>query len=287
MAQGGTAISPVFTVRNDGTAALTLGAVTVPPGYTLTEGLSASLAPGASDTFTVQLDTATAGTKSGDISFATSDSDENPFNFRITGQVTGASTSPPAERFTGGTDSFDLANKAILFTPGGSGYTIMARSITALPTDPTGGTELMLSDDSSVSVSLGSGKTVVLYGQSYSSFYVGSNGYITFTQPDTDYSETLADHFDTPRISVLFDDLSPSEDTTVSWRQLSDRVVVTWEAMTEYGTGSNTLQVEMYFDGRIQLAWLGVTTPDAIVGLSDGLGLPGGFTETDLSAGGL
>ena len=36
-----------------------------------------------------------------------------------------------------------------------------------------------------------------------------------------------------------------------------------------------------------QLAWLGVTTPDAIVGLSDGLGLPGGFTETDLSAGGL
>jgi len=45
--------------------------------------------------------------------------------------------------------------------------------------------------------------------------------------------------------------------------------------------------VEMYFDGRIQLAWLGVATQDALVGLSNGLGLPGGFTETDLSAGGL
>ena len=63
------AISRTFTVRNDGTATLTLGAVTVPTGFTLTEGLSTSLAPGASDTFTVRLDTATVGTKSGEISF--------------------------------------------------------------------------------------------------------------------------------------------------------------------------------------------------------------------------
>jgi uncharacterized delta-60 repeat protein len=88
--QGGTAISRTFTVRNDGTAALTLGAVTIPAGFTLTEGLSASLAPGASDMFTVRLDTTTAGTKADDISFATNDSDENPFNFRITGTVTAA-----------------------------------------------------------------------------------------------------------------------------------------------------------------------------------------------------
>jgi uncharacterized delta-60 repeat protein len=74
-------------VRNDGGSALTLGAVTVPVGFTLTEGLSASLAPGASDTFTVQLDTVTPGTKVDDISFSNNDSDENPFSFRITGTV--------------------------------------------------------------------------------------------------------------------------------------------------------------------------------------------------------
>ena len=51
-------------------------------------GLSGSLAPGASDTFTVRLDNATVGTKSGDVSFSTNDGDENPFHFRITGIVT-------------------------------------------------------------------------------------------------------------------------------------------------------------------------------------------------------
>ena len=88
--QGQAAISRNFTVRNDGAAALTLGPVTVPAGFTLTEDLSASLAPGASDTFTVRLDTSAPGVMSGDISFATSDSDENPFNFRITGTVAAA-----------------------------------------------------------------------------------------------------------------------------------------------------------------------------------------------------
>jgi hypothetical protein len=46
---------------------------------------------GTSRTFTVQLNTATAGTKAGDISFSNNDSDENPFHFRITGTVTAAS----------------------------------------------------------------------------------------------------------------------------------------------------------------------------------------------------
>ncbi len=86
--QGGTPVSHTFTVRNDGTATLTLGAVAVPTGFTLTEGLSTSLAAGASDTFTVRLDTATTGTKTGEISFTNNDSDENPFNFTITGTVT-------------------------------------------------------------------------------------------------------------------------------------------------------------------------------------------------------
>jgi hypothetical protein len=86
----------------------------------------------------------------------------------------------------------------------------------------------------------------------------------------------------------LFNDLNPSASGRVSWQQLSDRMVVTWEAVADYGTGNpDTMQVEMYFDGRIQLAWLAVASQDAIVGLSNGLGLPGGFTETDLSAGGL
>ncbi len=87
VAQEGAVVSHMFTVRNDGSEVLTLGAVTVPTGYTLTEDLVSSLDPGASDTFTVQLDTATPGIKSGEITFSNDDADENPFHFAITGRV--------------------------------------------------------------------------------------------------------------------------------------------------------------------------------------------------------
>ncbi|HOX02772.1 MAG TPA: choice-of-anchor D domain-containing protein [Verrucomicrobiota bacterium] len=84
----GTAVSRVFTVKNVGTAVLTTSGLTVPSGYTVTEGLAASIAAGGQDTFTVRLDAAAAGTYAGDVSFNNDDSDENPFNFRITGEVT-------------------------------------------------------------------------------------------------------------------------------------------------------------------------------------------------------
>jgi hypothetical protein len=84
---GGVPLSRTFTVSNTGTATLTTSAPSVPEGYTVTEPLDAAIAPGGSDTFTVRLDTATTGTKAGQISFTTNDSDENPFNFSVTGTV--------------------------------------------------------------------------------------------------------------------------------------------------------------------------------------------------------
>lgn len=105
--QGQTAPQRVFTVANYGGSPLNLGPVLVPIGYTLTEALASTLAAGASDTFTVRLDTTTVGTKSGQISFSNNDSDEKPFNFSITGTVTGPPTisvtvrpSPAGRSFT-------------------------------------------------------------------------------------------------------------------------------------------------------------------------------------------
>jgi hypothetical protein len=74
---------------------MTLAAPTVPAGYTITEPLAATLAPGASDTFTVRLNTTTAATRSGQISFATNDPNESPFNFPVTGRVNPADNTPP------------------------------------------------------------------------------------------------------------------------------------------------------------------------------------------------
>jgi GH25 family lysozyme M1 (1,4-beta-N-acetylmuramidase) len=93
--QGQPGPSLVFTVQNDGGATLTLGAVSVPAGYTLTEPLASSLTAGASDTFTVRLDSAGIGSKSGNISFATNDAGENPFVFPITGLVLPVDVTPP------------------------------------------------------------------------------------------------------------------------------------------------------------------------------------------------
>jgi len=203
----------------------------------------------------------------------------------------GYASQPPAkdyftEYFSSGEDIFDLSNRSVMFTPTNDGtfYSGSQQEITKLPTDPSGGTELSLGDDDYELVKLKGQETLFIFSSSFASFYVGSNGYITFGEGDNAHSESLAAHFDMKRISVLFEDLNPSGGGTVSWKEMSDRAVVTWENVPEYGSSnSNTFQIEMFFDGRIQLSWLTIEAVNGIVGLSNGLGVPGDFEETDIS----
>jgi hypothetical protein len=76
-----------FVVVNVGAGTLLLGPVTLPAGFSIAEGLAASLGPGEFDSFTVQLDNTTTGAMSGDIEIATNDADESPFNIAISGTV--------------------------------------------------------------------------------------------------------------------------------------------------------------------------------------------------------
>jgi hypothetical protein len=180
----------------------------------------------------------------------------------------------------------DLDNLSLTFVPDGSNdfYAGCTQPITALPIDPAGGTTEDLSDDGNVDINLSGGQTVSLYGSTYSTFYIGANGYITFNTADGDYSETLADHFNKPRISALFDDLNPSSAGTVSWKQMADRAVATWQNVPEYGTSnSNTFQIELRFDGTIVISYLDLAATDGLAGLSAGAGLPADFYESDLS----
>jgi hypothetical protein len=192
-----------------------------------------------------------------------------------------------AEQFTGQTeDAFDLSYKAIVFAPSadGSSYTRCVRTITELPTSTRGSRILKLQDDSFAEVDLTGGRTIRLFGVAYKRLYVGSNGYVTFTAGDVSFAESWADHFNLPRISALFDDLDPQAGGTVRFQQLSNRVVLTWQAVPQWGeAGTDSFQIEMYYDGRIQIAWMAVASQDAIVGLSAGKGIPVDFAETDLS----
>jgi Ca2+-binding RTX toxin-like protein len=88
VAQNATAPTRSFMVKNNGSATLTLGAVTLPTGYTVTDALPAALAPGATDTLTISLGTATAGYFAGQVRIANNDPNESEFNFSVEGVVT-------------------------------------------------------------------------------------------------------------------------------------------------------------------------------------------------------
>jgi hypothetical protein len=65
--------------------------------------------------------------------------------------------------------------------------------------------------------------------------------------------------------------------------QLPGRFVVTWNQVPEYALGgSNTAQLALFDDGRIQMGYNGVTSDDAVVGISPANGGPA--LEVDLSA---
>jgi subtilisin family serine protease len=179
----------------------------------------------------------------------------------------------------------DMDNTSIVFRPDSmENYRIVCRQQAAgFPEDPNGSIVVPLNDDDYEIVDLND-TSVMLYGEKYNKFYIGSNGYISFISGDTAYLESLEQHFYLPRISALFDDLNPSAGGQISYKILSDKVVVTFENISEYSLGnSNSFQVEMWFDGKIRITWLRIDAHDGLVGLSDGLGLPLWFSQSDFS----
>lgn len=104
----GTPAVKTFTVKNTGTANLSLGStITLPGGFTLAQPFgTTTIVPGASTTFQVALNTAVAGSFGGSVSFTTNDADEATFNFALSGTVV-ANTTPPPSGFT---DDFNRAN---------------------------------------------------------------------------------------------------------------------------------------------------------------------------------
>lgn len=181
----------------------------------------------------------------------------------------------------------DLGFQTLTFTPNGSAdfYALCRETATAFPTDPGGGTIVSLGDDSYVQVTLAGTSTVSIYGRRTNVFFISSNGYLTMNAGDSTFEETLANHFSLPRVSACFDDLYPGSGGTVTWKQTGDRAAVTFLNVREYGTAATvSFQIEMFYDGRIRITYLGVSIGDGLAGLSAGTGVPAGFVESDLSS---
>ncbi len=181
----------------------------------------------------------------------------------------------------------DLAFQTFTLTPTGdaSFYEVCRQPAVAFPTDPTGGVPLSLVDDDFAQVTLSGTNTVSLYGYRTNVLFVGSNGYLTMGSGDTELDESLANHFSLRRISALFDDLAPDSGGSISWKQLADRLAISYVAVPEFGdaTQTNSFQVELFFDGRIRLTYLAVSVSDGLAGLSQGQGVPANFQESNFS----
>jgi len=188
----------------------------------------------------------------------------------------------------------NLANWSILFRPDGSNafYTACGEPITALPTDPNLGQALPPGQDGCMRIILNRNR-VSLYGQAYGSrsrpVYVGANGYLAFGYPDWQIIPSCGGHFGQPRVSGFYTRLASYYEgdpntCSVRWQQSDDRLTVTWWNVYDVYAGCRRhVQIEMYFDGRIRIAWMGgVNTAYALVGLSEGFGIPPDFEEDDI-----
>lgn len=139
----GTPIVKTFTIKNTGTANLTVSALTLPSGFALVGAFPSSIAAGTETTFQVRLTAALQGSFSGALSFTNNDADENPFNFTVSGTVTLAPTALAAVIATGTpkfscgmTEAAIIAAGATKLTFGGSNYYIGTRQTTAINQDP-------------------------------------------------------------------------------------------------------------------------------------------------------
>jgi hypothetical protein len=119
-----------FFVNNTGGQTLNVGTVNVPPGYTVTQDLPASLAPGELAALVIQLNSGAAGTESGSVSIANSDPNNDPFTFQITGIVSSVpmytittSLTPTNSGMVSGSGTFAAGTRCTVTAMPNSGYT--------------------------------------------------------------------------------------------------------------------------------------------------------------------
>lgn len=79
--------SVTFVIKNTGNSSLTLGNITVPAGFVVSQRPASAVSAGRQTSMVLQLDTARAGTPSGKVVIVNNDRDENPFDFPVRGVV--------------------------------------------------------------------------------------------------------------------------------------------------------------------------------------------------------
>ncbi len=176
-------------------------------------------------------------------------------------------------------DGSTLTGTSASFPPVRGGLTdVGSTTLIAATFEPNFGTVLTNCDDCSFPRNLPF--TFRFFGVNYTSTFVGTNGYFTFNQSDTTFTETLPAFNSLPRISAFFDDLFGGRSAVGAVYvndQIPGRFIVTHDRVPHFSAlGSNTLQIQLYQDGRIVFAYRGITslTTGAITGITPGPNSP-------------
>jgi len=174
--------------------------------------------------------------------------------------------------------SFNLKNSSLLFTPDGDGYRISKGGI-GFSTDfgsrigyfLIGENRLGDFDNAYRDVGL-AGPQFPFFGVNYDTIYIGTNGYITFTQGDISArisSSALAS--EVPRIAPLWADLEFNDSGSIYFNRLEGRYLITWAGGGQPSyNGVSTFQTALYDDGRIAFVYKKVKVHAALVGISPG-----------------
>ncbi len=168
---------------------------------------------------------------------------------------------------------FNLDRQVVRFTPqAGGGYRFVTEPGTV--EELTQATAVTLGDDDSREFALPF--PFPYFGQTKNRIFLNSDGNLTFDRADGQTADRSLGRFTAgpPRIAGLFYDLDPTSGGQVTMLTTPQRAVFTWNRVPDYrssGVGlPNTFQVTLYPDGRIEIAYGGVNTLEAVVGLSRG-----------------
>jgi len=105
--------------------------------------------------------------------------------------------------------------------------------------------------------------TFNFYGTNYTSVYVCSNGFLSFTSNSTAYNPSPIPNTGVPNaiIAPLWRDLNPSAGGTITYYSGSDKFVVTWNGIKNYASPNNpqTFQVILYPNGEIVFQYNSIT----------------------------
>jgi probable HAF family extracellular repeat protein len=130
------------------------------------------------------------------------------------------------------------------------------------------------------------------FGNSYSSIYVGSNGYITVGQGSYAFNNAALPSVAAPPslIAPFWDDLNPSSAGDIYYLEENDRLIVQFHNVTRFAQsadGSFTFQIVLFSNGNIEFRYLNLNgvVNSSTVGVQDATanrGVQIAFNETYL-----